>query len=154
MNVNKVVTGLLVLLLFLTGCGKQQKIENSNKDGGKVDDSVENMQVQTLYNTRAQWEILDGCLKTESEENIKFSGDYSYAVSDLDNDGNIEIILSGTIENGLDSRNLIFEYCAKDKIVQWDTTHLACKDSEPDFRNQNELWTLKDYEYDVHFFLF
>lgn len=110
------------------------KTDNSESDSSSYDESDAEYasQVQTLYDNRQTWEFTDGCYKIPGGDTIDFD-EYGYAVTDLDNDGNIEIFASGFAGSGRFSTSLVYEYDDEKGVIMWDTSNLAYNDSEPDF---------------------
>lgn len=110
------------------------KTDNSESDSSSYDksDAEYASQVQTLYDNRQTWEFTDGCYKIPGGDTIDFD-EYGYAVTDLDNDGNIEIFASGFAGSGRFSTSLVYEYDDEKGVIMWDTSNLAYNDSEPDF---------------------
>lgn len=110
------------------------KTDNSESDSSSDDESDAEYasQVQTLYDNRQTWEFADGCYKIPGGDTIDFD-EYGYAVTDLDNDGNIEIFASGFAGSGRFSTSLVYEYDDEKGVIMWDASNLAYDDSEPDF---------------------
>jgi len=87
--------------------------------------------LQTFYNTRDQWELVDGTYD-DGNEGITFNDGYSYAVTDIDDDGNLEILMSGMAGSGHYSINVFYEFSDIDTIEKMDTKGLEFNGSEPD----------------------
>lgn len=139
----RLVALLLISATVMSACGdKDNTDDNSQPDEAITESSSDDKsdteyasQVQVLYDNRQTWEFTDGKYKTSYGETIDFD-DYGYAVTDLDNDGNIEILASGFAGSGRLSTNLVYEYDDEKGVIQWDTSNLvydAYSDSEPDF---------------------
>lgn len=122
-------------------------IDEASTTKVSIDNSPE-AQLQTLYDLKEAWELKDGNYTLDNAEVITFD-DYGYAITDLDRDDNLEIIVSGIAGTGRFSTSHIYEYSSTDNIVEWDTSKLACNDSEPDFLTQNDLWDLDDPSEDL-----
>lgn len=132
---------------LLVGCGNKDAAKEDVAQAEKPEENVESdstvdSQIQTLYDTRDQWEIVDWSMTLDNGETVEFN-DYGYAVTDLDWDGNYEIVMSGFAGSGMFTTNRIYEYEDEGKIVEWDTSGLAYDDSEPDLMKQNNLWNIE-----------
>lgn len=133
---------------------ESSKTDNSNSESSSDDksDTEYASQVQVLYDNRQTWEFTDGKYKTSYGETIDFD-DYGYAVTDLDNDSNIEILASGIAGSGRYSTDLVYEYDDEKGVIQWDTSNLvydAYSDSEPDFLSDT---LISDSDLEGKFFL-
>lgn len=91
-------------------------------------------QLETLYNNREQWEVVDGIYKRGGEE-IYFDRGYSYAITDIDADGKLEILMSGMSGSKRSSINVFYEFKAIDEIEKMDTSNMGIDGSEPDINN-------------------
>ena len=124
--------------LCFSACGLNDKQKDAEKSEDTIieDDSIDDSileQLQTFYNTKSQWEIVDGHYDN-GDEGIDFDNGYAYAITDID-DGNLEILMSGMAGRGLYSTNIFYEYSGKDKIVKMDTSNFGVDGSEPDLIN-------------------
>lgn len=95
-------------------------------------------QLETLYNNREQWEVVDGIYKSGGEE-IYFDRGYSYAITDMDDDGKLEILMSGMSGSKRSSINVFYEFKNIDEIEKMDTSNLNFEGSEPDIKKSNYL---------------
>ena len=99
---------------------------------------TEEDQLQTFYNTREQWEVVDGIYKNGGEE-IYFDRGYSYAITDIDADGKLEILMSGMSGSKRSSINVFYEFKNIDEIEKMDTSNLNFEGSEPDIKKSDYL---------------
>lgn len=109
-------------------------IMNSNEENSSSD--IEN-QVNILLDSSDYWELSeetvgDFCEKDDCHE-------YGYTITDLDEDGFLEVIKSLYAGNGHFSRNSIYEITEDGKIVQWDNSELEKCYSQPDLLSMSEI---------------
>lgn len=104
---------------------------DNSADDAENDEITPSDQLQTFYNTRDQWELVDGTYD-DGNQGITFNDGYSYAVTDIDDDGNLEILMSGMAGSGHYSINVFYEFSDIDTIEKMDTKGLEFNESEPD----------------------
>ena len=140
----------LCIAAILCGCsGNSESVsEKSDVQASSVASSDHEItvddQLMTFYNTREQWEIVDGQYDNGAE-GIEFTGGYSYAVTDIDEDGNLEILMSGVAGTGHYSTNVFYEFSGIDKIEKMDTSGFGIDESEPDI-SEDYLAGFVDYQ--------
>ncbi len=107
-------------------------------------------QLQTFYNTKSQWELIDGVYDNGGEL-VKFDDGYGYAITDIDKDDKLEILVSGMAGSGQYSINNFYEYNGKDKIQKLRTAKLSINNSEPDLINHNYFSGCEKYDDEYHY---
>ena len=118
---------LLITMCFLLstfGCGKSNSDEPAKEEtNDETNDEITiDDQFETFLDMDYLWKISDD----------EFEGKYAYAITDIDNDGNLEILVSNRTENSLDTTNIFYEFAGIGKIEKLDTSNFGGNDSEPD----------------------
>ncbi|SDB20621.1 hypothetical protein SAMN02910298_00972 [Pseudobutyrivibrio sp. YE44] len=156
MYLKKNIVLSLLLIMSINGCSKNEVIEPKEqiqKNEEKVSkeqfqeaeeiekapyDSTDLTQYDIIYNQRSVWEIKDSTIKSSYGELIEYE-DYGNAITDLDGDGYLEIIVSGWAGTGHFSTNKIFECTEDNRLQEWNLDNFAYDYSEPDLLLQNEI---------------
>lgn len=122
-------------------CGCEKKHEDAqNEESGEVPANT----VYTSQNLNNYEEQLDILLEKKDVWKLKesYSGDFceavdlvnssGFVVTDLDEDGYLEIIKSGYLGSGHYSVNFIYELTDDGNLIEWDISELEKYDSQPD----------------------
>ena len=137
-------TLMLVISSFflVVGCTNKDIIIDNNEDETTLDNEIEGIendiekQVNIIFNSSDLWELSDEVVGDFCEKDD--CKGFGYAITDLDEDGFIEVIKSLYSGNGHFSRNIIYEVTEDGNIIQWDSELEECY-SEPDLLSMNEL---------------
>ena len=127
---------------LLVGCTNKGIIIDNNEDETTLDDEIEGIeneiekQANIILNSSNLWELSDEVVGDFCEKDD--CKGFGYAITDLDEDGFIEVIKSLYSGNGHFSRNIIYEVTEDGTIFQWDSELEKCY-SEPDLLSMNEL---------------
>lgn len=123
----------IVLAALLVGCGNTKEV------------SID-VQLTSIANSKAKWELQDGQYKLKNGETAHLKNVF-YAISDLDSDGNLEVIVSG-YNSDMHSASVteIYEYVGKNRMKKWNTSNFAVYSVSPNLLLQGEIQGIEDSE--------
>lgn len=134
-----VVVAICFFGCLLCGCAKKHKEVQSEASVEAPTNTVSNLQKLNNYE-----EQLDIILEKKDvwKLNESYSGDFceavdlanssGFAVTDLDEDGYLEIIKSGYLGSGHYSVNFIYELTDDGNMIEWNISEFEKYDSQPD----------------------
>ena len=129
----------LCSLLLSYGCGKSND-DAAAKEEAKKEITIDD-QIDTFLATEDQWKV----------KNDDFKGKYGYAITDVDQDGNLEIIVSNMKVKSLVSTSSIYEFAGIEKLEKLDTSNFGGDDSEPDLLKDDFLAGCTTSDEKIHY---
>ncbi len=157
-NLRKKAMSILLCSPLLTGCTKEADItasstesaptaiateqttseETTTSTSAVLSDDIE-MQLQIIYDNYETWMLQPAIPHTDmDEQSLQIA---NYAVTDLDGDGMLEVIKSGSAGTAHNSRNIFYE------VTEEGTLELLNEDFATEWASGPDLWSMDEFGY-------